>query len=91
MQAPGQKAPLAVIYDSSFEAIDQVLALAVLFGFESAREAKVASLSVSRYDLNAAAFCDAVSRFYGGQAGGGFQPSRAGLPIHTSNWRRDCA
>jgi mono/diheme cytochrome c family protein len=81
VQAPGQKAPLAVIYDSSFEGIDQVLALAMLFGFESAREAKLASLSVSRYDLNAAAFCDAVSRFYGGQAGGGFQPSRAGLPI----------
>ena len=69
------------MYDSAFEEIDQVLALAMLFGFESAREAKVASLSVSRYDLNAAAFCDAVSRFYGGQAGGGFQPSRAGLPI----------
>ena len=65
MQPPGQKAPLAVIYDSSFEAIDQVLALAMLFGFESMREAKVASLSVSRYYLNAAAFCDAVARFYG--------------------------
>ncbi|HEY1759573.1 MAG TPA: DUF1592 domain-containing protein [Bryobacteraceae bacterium] len=81
MQAPGQKAPLAVIYDSSFEGIDQVLALALLFGFESARQAKIAALSVSRYNLSTAAFCDAVSRFYGGQAGGGFQPSRAGLPI----------
>ncbi len=72
MQAPGPKAPPGILYDSSFEGIDQVLALAMLFGFETAKEARVAALSVSRYDLNTAAFCDAVSKFYGDRLPIGF-------------------
>src|SRR5712691_11547624 len=87
MQNQGEpKPPPGVIYDSSFDdGVDQILALAELFGLESAREAKVASLSMSRPDLAAAALCDAIARFYGTDANGvgpripipiGFPPSR---------------
>jgi mono/diheme cytochrome c family protein len=67
MQAPFAKPPLAVVFDSAIDqSIDQVLALALVSGFDAKREARVVSLSVSRYNLSVAAFCDLVARFYGG-------------------------
>ncbi|MEP6962182.1 MAG: hypothetical protein ABI995_08890 [Acidobacteriota bacterium] len=45
---------------------EHVLAMAVLYKLQSAREARVASLSVSIPDLRTAALCDALARFLGG-------------------------
>ena len=65
MQFPEQgKQPPAVILDTGLSRIDDVLALALLFGLAGRREVREGSISVSRYDLKAAQFCDAMRRFY---------------------------
>ena len=73
MQAPQtqKKPPLAVLFDSSLDGdIDQVLALAMLFGLEGRRQVRVASLSTSRFNLRIATFIDLVARFYAGDKPG---------------------
>lgn len=68
MQFSGQaKPPVGVVFDSDMGAgIDRALALALLYGLDGKNECRVAGLSVSRHDLHAAAFCEAVARFYAG-------------------------
>jgi len=61
------------------ERIDDVLALAMLNGLDGKREARLAAIAVSRADLAAAQFCDAVRMFYGG--------SGRGLPIGLADGR----
>jgi hypothetical protein len=54
-----------VIFDSDMGAnIDAVLALALLYG--SGTKVKVVSVTVDNANLQAAAFCDAMGRFYAG-------------------------
>ena len=65
---PTAPVPLGIVFDTAMQSIDDVLALALLFGFDGKRDARMVSLSVSRPSLKAAAFCDAVSRFYAGPA-----------------------
>jgi mono/diheme cytochrome c family protein len=65
MQAPDRKPAVGVLYDSGGQSIDQVLALALLFGLEGRRQARVTSVSTSRHNLKVAAFLDLVCRFYG--------------------------
>jgi hypothetical protein len=79
-----RKAPLGVVFDSSLEGIDHVLALAMLFAFEGARQIRVSSLSTSRFNLLYAAFLDVMARFYGGQQGGDVVVNRNALPIGMS-------
>src|SRR5687767_5341770 len=63
--------PIAVLFDSSLDGdIDQVLALAMLFGLEGRRQVRVASLSTSRFNLRIARFLDLVARFYAGDRPG---------------------
>ncbi len=65
------KPPLGVVFDSDMgSGIDDALALAMLFGFEGKNEARVVSISVGNSNLQAAAFCDVVARFYSEPAGG---------------------
>jgi len=71
MQSPEKEAPrLGIIFDSGMASIDEVLALALLCGFQGLHEARLASISLSRSNLKAAAFCDAAVRFYERSAGG---------------------
>jgi inosine-uridine nucleoside N-ribohydrolase len=76
----GQGKPsLGVVFDSDMgKGIDDALALAMLYGFEGKNEARVISISVSNSNLQAAAFCDALARFYAGPPGenssGAFAP-----------------
>ena len=67
-----QKAPpLALMFDSSLDGdIDQVLALAAVFGLESRRRIRVTSLSTSLFNLRVARFLDLVARFYAGDKPG---------------------
>jgi inosine-uridine nucleoside N-ribohydrolase len=75
MQFPEQgKQPPAVILDTGLSRIDDVLAMALWFGFAGRREVREGSISVSRFDLEAAQFCDAMRRFYAGNTGGGTLP-----------------
>jgi hypothetical protein len=65
MQFPGPaKPPIGIVFDSAMERIDDVLALAMLHGFEGKDQARIAAICVSSGDLRAAQFCDAVAHFY---------------------------
>jgi hypothetical protein len=66
MQTQERRPTPAVIFDSSIEdEIGQVLALTMLLAYESRREIRMASLSVSRNNLKIAAFCSLMARFFG--------------------------
>ena len=62
----GQKPPTGIVYDTALTRIDEALALALMFGLDGKREARVAALCLSRPSLKAAAFVDAVQHFYAG-------------------------
>lgn len=65
MQFPGTaKPPAGILFDTSLRRIDEVLALAMLHGFESKDQARVASVSIGNGNLRAAQFCDALNHFY---------------------------
>ena len=84
MQASPQRppAPLGVLFDSSLDGgIDQVLALAMLFGFAATQRVRVPSASTSRYNLQNAAFLDLVARFFTADLAGDFVPNKIPLPI----------
>lgn len=61
--------------------IDDALALALLYGFEGRNEARIVSVSVSKSNLKAAAFCEAIGRFYAGEVSGAFGGFGRTLPI----------
>ena len=78
----GQPAPLGVLYDSSLDGgIDQILALAMLFGFAATQQIRVPSASTSRFNLKSAAFLDLVARFFGADLAGDFVPNKIPMPI----------
>ena len=65
MQFPAAaKPPVGVVFDSGMGRIDDVLALAMLHGFDGNDQARIAAICVSSGDLQAAQFCDAVGHFY---------------------------
>ena len=64
--------------------IEDVLALALLYGLENKNEARVASVSVSKSNLKAAALADAISRFYVTAAMGQFSSFARTLPVGLS-------
>ena len=73
------KPPTGVVFDSDMGSrIDTALALAMLYGFDGKNEVRVVCVSISRTNVKAAAFCDAVGRFY---AAGGFMRT---LPVGMS-------
>jgi len=83
MQFPEQEIPpVGIIFDSDLgNRIDDVLALALLYGFDGKREARVVSVSVTKSNLKAAAFCEAVGRFYAGAVSGAFSAAGRALPV----------
>lgn len=59
------KPPAGVIFDCDLgNQIDDVLALALLYGLDGKNETRVVSLSVTNSNLKAAGLCEAISRFY---------------------------
>jgi Inosine-uridine preferring nucleoside hydrolase len=68
MQFPVQgKPPLGIVFDSDMgNGIDDVLALALLYGFDGKNEARVVGLGVSKSNVKAAALCEVIARFYAG-------------------------
>lgn len=77
MQFPGGAPPsVGVLFDSAFDRIDDLLALALLYGLDGKGEMRMTAVTVSRPDFAAAQFCDVVKRFYAGAGGfGGFGAS----------------
>lgn len=86
MQFPGQgKPPAGIIFDTDMGVrIDDVLALALLYGFDGRNEARVVSLSVSYPNLKAAALCEVIGRFYAGAVSGAFASVGRTLPVGLS-------
>ncbi len=86
MQFPGQgKPPVGILFDSDMgNRIDDALALALLYGLDGKNEARVVAVSVSKSNLKAAAFCEAVGRFYAGAVSGAFGGFGRTLPVGLS-------
>ncbi len=65
MQFPAvAKPPVGILFDSAMDRIDDVLALAMLHGFDGKDQARIAAIGISNSNLQAAQFCDAVRLFY---------------------------
>ncbi len=79
MQAKGNALPVGVMFDTALSRCEHVLGMAVLYQLQTAREARVGSLSVSRPDLRTAAFCDALARFLSGSGSRNATP--IGVPL----------
>jgi hypothetical protein len=76
------KSPVGIIFDCGLgDSIDEALALALLYGLDGKREARVISLSVSKPNLKAAALCEAIARFYNGASSGSFGAIGRTLPV----------
>ena len=82
MQFQGQNQSVGIVFDCGMgNNIDEALALALLYGLEGKNEARVLALSVSKPNLKAAAFCEAIARFYAGASSGAFGAVGRTLPI----------
>jgi len=85
MQFPGIAKPsVGIVFDSAMDRIDDVLALAMLHGFDGKEQARIAAIAVSSGDLRAAQFCDAVRLFYASATTGPAAMFMHGLPIGLS-------
>lgn len=70
MQFRQVKPSIGVVFDSAMgTGIDDALALGMLFGLQGKGECRVISVSVTKCNLKAAAFADALVRFYTGPPG----------------------
>ncbi len=84
-----KKPPVGVVFDTTMgRSIDEALALALLHGLEGKNEMRLASVSVINPDLQAAAFCDVIGRFYA--SSGDLSPSGFvhTLPVGLSTDRK---
>ena len=73
---------VGILFDSDLgNSIDDVLALALLFGFDDKREIRVVATTVSKPNLKAAALCEAIGRFYAGAVSGAFNARGRTLPV----------
>ncbi len=68
MQFNFAKPALGVVYNTTMSRSDAALALAMLYGFDGKKEARVGAVALTDTSLGAAKFCDIVSRFYNGSS-----------------------
>jgi hypothetical protein len=82
MQFPGTAKPaVGIVFDTAMGGIDDVLALAMLYGFEGKSQARIAAIAVSSGDLRAAQFCDALRLFNAGASTGPGPANLHGMPM----------
>jgi len=74
-----EKPAAAAFFDTDLATIDTILALGVLHGLQGKNDCRVAVVTLSRPNLAAAAFADAVERYYRGPAGNFAQVPPIGL------------
>ena len=55
---------VGVVYNTTMSRSDAALSLALLYGLEGKREARVASVAITENSFGSAVFADAVSKFY---------------------------
>ncbi len=83
MQFPGMgRPPVGVIFDCDMgAAIDDALAMALLYALDGKGEVRVVSVSTSKPNLKSAALCEVIARFYAGAASGAFGAVGRTLPV----------
>lgn len=82
----GSKPSPGVLFDSSMgNAIDDALALALLYGLQGKGESRVAAVTTSKPCLASAAFCDLLVRFYTGDPGPFGVPPAIGMATQGSD------
>jgi inosine-uridine nucleoside N-ribohydrolase len=83
MQFPGRGRPaLGIVFDCDMgNSIDDVLALALLYIYDNKGDIRLVSVSVSKPNLKAAAFCEVMGRFYAGAVSGAFGGRGRTLPV----------
>ncbi len=85
MQFFGGRQPVGTLFDSDMgNSIDDVLALAMLYGLDGKNETRVVSVSVSKANLKAAALAEVIGRFYAGTVSGAFAAVGRLLPVGLS-------
>jgi len=84
------KPPVGVLLDCDMgNGIGDPLALALLYGLEAKGEARVISVSIGNSNLNAAAYVDAVMRFYSSAPKTGpFAGFSRGLPVGLGDGKK---
>ena len=81
MQASGQaRPPVGIVFDTAISRIDDALALAMLYALDGKNESRLVSVSISRPNLKAAAYVEAVGQFYAGAVSGAFGGAGRTLP-----------
>ena len=76
------KPPVGVVFDSDMGShVETALALALLYGLDGKSEVRAIALSVTRSNLDSAAYCDAVGRFYAGPVSAAFGAFARTLPV----------
>src|SRR5580693_7649835 len=84
MQEPQPPRPLGIAFDTGMARASDALALAMLNGLSGKNEARLLSVTVSGSNLQAAAFCEVVGRFYAGTVSGAFGGAARPLPVGLS-------
>lgn len=74
--------PVGIVLDSDFgNEIDDVLALALLYGLDGRNECRAVGTTISKPNLKAAALCDAIGRFYAGEVSAAYAAVGRTLPV----------
>lgn len=76
------KPAVGIIVDTDLgNGIDDALALALLYGLDGKNEIRFVAISVSKPNLNSAAFAEVIGRFYAGAVSGAFNAVGRTLPV----------
>jgi inosine-uridine nucleoside N-ribohydrolase len=74
--------PVGIVFDSDLgNQIEDVLALALLYGLDGKGECRVVATTVSKPNLKSAALSEVIARFYAGEVSAAFNASGRTLPV----------
>jgi inosine-uridine nucleoside N-ribohydrolase len=76
-----EKPAVGIVLDTALSRIDDVLAMALLYGLDGKKEERLVSVSVCRANLKAAIYSDVVGRFYAGAVSGAIGFGGRTLPV----------
>jgi inosine-uridine nucleoside N-ribohydrolase len=76
-----EKPAVGIVLDTALSRVDDVMAMALLYGLDGKKEERLVSVSVSRANLKAAIYSDVVGRFYAGAVSGAIGFGGRTLPV----------
>ena len=80
-----EKPAVGIVLDTALSRVDDVMAMALLYGLDGKKEERLVSVSVSRTNVKAASYADVVGRFYAG-AVSALRITAATSPVSRSVW-----